>query len=155
MCFCRIDLDVKLRSGGLSLYEVILNGAFKNLSVKGINPRYACYYYISLGNVKALRPLYTGLRKTINVNTFLGTKMPVPPAEEQQKIVAFLDWKMAGINKLLSDEHKKVASYTELRKAIIDEAISHGFAAEKKVDRGEFWLGELPSSWDVHALNRL
>ena len=155
MAFCLFDIDETPRTVGLSQYEGMLTGAYTILSVKGINPRYACYYYISLDNVKALRPLYTGLRKTINVNTFLGTKMPVPTAEEQQKIVAFLDWKMAGINKLLSDEHKKVASYTELRKAIIDEAILHGFEAEKKVDSGVFWLGEIPSSWEVKALKRI
>lgn len=43
MAFCLFDIDETPRTVGLSQYEGMLTGAYTILSVKGINPRYACY----------------------------------------------------------------------------------------------------------------
>ena len=36
----------------------MLTGAYTIFHVANINPHYAYYYYLSLDNVKAMRPLY-------------------------------------------------------------------------------------------------
>ena len=91
MAFCLFDIDETPRTVGLSEYDGMLTGAYTIMRVDNINPRFIYYYYLMLDNGKMLRPLYSGLRKTININTFLGTKIPVPPRDEQDQIVRFLD----------------------------------------------------------------
>ncbi len=65
MAFCLFDIDETPRTVGLSQYNGMLTGAYTIFHVANINPHYAYYYYLSLDNVKAMRPLYSGLRKTI------------------------------------------------------------------------------------------
>jgi len=101
MVFCLFDVDETPRTVGLSEYNGMLTGAYTIMKVNNVNAKYVYYYYLSLDNQKMLRPLYTGLRKTINVNTFQATKLPIPPRAEQDQIVRFLDWKVSAINRLI------------------------------------------------------
>lgn len=155
MAFCLFDIDETPRTVGLSGYDGMLTGAYTIMRVSNINARFIFYYYLALDNSKMLRPLYTGLRKTININTFQSTKVPVPPREEQNQIVRFLDWKVSNINKLINIKKKQVSAYKELRKAIIDQGILHGFRKSEKKDSGVYWLGEIPATWEVLSLKRI
>jgi len=56
----------------------MLTGAYTIMSVQNVNARYVYYYYLMIDNQKMLRPLYTGLRKTIKIETFQNTKLPRP-----------------------------------------------------------------------------
>ena len=155
MAFCLFDIDETPRTVAVSSYNGMLTGAYTIFHVNNINPRYVYYYYLSLDNVKALRPLYSGLRKTINVGTFLGTKLPVPSSTEQDQIVRFLDWKVSGINKLISVKKRQVSEYSELRKAVIDQGILYGFSKSENKYSGVYWLGEIPATWEVFSLKRV
>ena len=90
--FCFFDIDETPRTVGLSSFNGMTTGAYNIFHIDGINSHYMYYYYLALDNGKAMRPLYKGLRKTIGIDTFLGTKMPVPPRAEQDQIVRYLDW---------------------------------------------------------------
>ena len=63
---------------------------------------------------------YTGLRKTIKTDTFLRTKMPVPPINEQDAIVNYLDWKTSKIFSIsnyflrFSNEFRRIKGDDEL-----------------------------------------
>lgn len=155
MAFCLFDIDETPRTVGLSNYDGMLTGAYTIFHVKNVNSRYVYYYYLALDNVKALRSLYSGLRKTINTGTFLGTKLPVPPREEQDQIVRFLDWKVSVINRLISVKKRQISAYKELRKATIDQGILHGFKKSEKKESGVNWLGKIPTMWEVMPLKRI
>lgn len=114
MAFCLFDIDETPRTVGLSGYNGMLTGAYTIMRVSNINARFIYYYYLALDNGKMLRPLYTGLRKTININTFQSTKVPVPPREEQDQIVRFLDWKVSGINRLIAIKKQRRALIFDL-----------------------------------------
>ena len=114
MAFCLFDIDETPRTVGLSGYNGMLTGAYTIMRVSNINARFIYYYYLALDNGKMLRPLYTGLRKTININTFQSTKVPVPPREEQDQIVRFLDWKVSNINKLINIKQEQLRTVKEL-----------------------------------------
>lgn len=113
MAFCLFDIDETPRTVGLSGYNGMLTGAYTIMRISNINARFIYYYYLALDNGKMLRPLYTGLRKTININTFQSTKVPVPPRSEQDQIVRFLDWKVSSINKLINIKHKEISELNE------------------------------------------
>ncbi|SDE12389.1 restriction endonuclease subunit S [Peptococcus niger] len=155
MVFCLFDVDETPRTVGLSNFDGMLTGAYTIMDVNNINSRYILYYYLALDNGKLLKPLYTGLRKTINVNTFQSTQIPAPPRAEQDQIVRFLDWKVSAVNRLISVKKKQVIVYRELRKAIIDQGMLYGFKNTDRKDSGIYWLGEVPATWDVLPLKRI
>lgn len=92
---------------------------------------------------------------TTKWETMRNIYLPVPPKNEQNQIVHFLDWKISEINKLISIKKKQVSFYKELRKALIDEGILYGFQKSRSKESGVYWLGNIPESWEVLPLKRV
>ena len=146
--FCLFDIDETPRTVGLSNLNGMLTGAYDVFHISGINSRYLLYYYLCLDNVKALRPLYKGLRKTINIDTFLGTRMPVPPSAEQDQIVRYLDWQVSKINRLIAAKRKEIALLKEHRAAKINQAVTTGIHSDTQLAyTGYNWLPYAPANW--------
>ncbi len=123
IAFCLFDMDETPRTVGLSKYEGMLTGAYDIFHISGINPSYLAYYYTALDDMKALRYYYTGLRKTINSNTFLNIKLPIPPQNEQDKIVKYLDWKVSCAKRLQASKKKEVVLLREYVDSVFSAAI--------------------------------
>ena len=123
VAFCLFDMDETPRTVGLSNYKGMLTGAYDIFHVNDINPRFFAYYYTALDDMKALRYYYSGLRKTINSNTFLNIKLPVPPIDEQEKIVKYLDWKVSCAKRLQASKKKEVTLLRELLDSVFSEAV--------------------------------
>lgn len=156
MAFCLFDIDETPRTVGLSGYNGMLTGAYTIMRVSNINARFIYYYYLALDNGKMLRPLYTGLRKTININTFQSTKVPVPPREEQDQIVRFLDWKVSNINKLINIKKKEIKAIDALKRSTVSHAITRGLTADAPMKySGVKWLGDIPAHWKVTKLRQI
>lgn len=152
MAFCLFDIDETPRTVGLSDYYGMLTGAYTIFHVKNVNSRYVYYYYLSLDNVKALRSLYSGLRKTINTGTFLGTKLPVPPREEQDQIVRFLDWKVSGINKLINIRKRQIAELEEIKRSKIGLLIMGQQQNVPYKETAVSWVKIIPAHWAEKSL---
>lgn len=156
MAFCLFDIDETPRTVGLSGYNGMLTGAYTIMRVSNINARFIYYYYLALDNGKMLRPLYTGLRKTININTFQSTKVPVPPREEQDQIVRFLDWKISGINKLINIKKKEIKAIDALKRSMVSHTITRGLTADAPMKySGVKWLGDIPVHWKITKLRQI
>ena len=80
--FCLFDVDETPRTVGLSKHHGMITGAYDVFKPHDINSEYFYYYYLSLDNAKALKPLYSGLRKVIPFPSFMAIKFPVPPRRE-------------------------------------------------------------------------
>lgn len=156
MAFCLFDIDETPRTVGLSGYNGMLTGAYTIMRVSNINARFIYYYYLALDNGKMLRPLYTGLRKTISINTFQSTKVPVPPREEQDQIVRFLDWKISSINKLINIKKKEIKAIDALKRSMVSHAITRGLTTDAPMkDSGVKWLGDIPAHWKITKLRQI
>ncbi len=121
--FCLFDIDETPRTVGLSHHSGMITGAYDVFYITGINPKYLQYYYLSLDNVKAMRPLYTGLRKVIGMTTFMQISLPLPPRTEQDQIVCFLDWKLSQINRLINAKKKQIALLQDQKRVVVNEAV--------------------------------
>ncbi len=156
MAFCLFDIDETPRTVGLSEYNGMLTGAYTIMHVSNINSRYIYYYYLYLDSKKMMKPLYSGLRKTININTFQSTKIPVPPREEQDQIVRFLDWKVSRINKLINIKRKEIKNIDALKRSMISHVITHGLTACTSTKySGTKWLGNIPAHWQIIKLRQI
>lgn len=156
MVFCLFDIDETPRTVGLSNIDGMLTGAYTIFHVSNINSRYVYYYYLALDNVKAMRPLYSGLRKTINTGTFLGTKLPVPPREEQDQIVRFLDWKVSRVNRLINMRRKAIKTIDTMKYSMVSSAVTRGLNPDALMRfSGVKWLGDIPAHWQTIKLRQL
>ena len=156
MAFCLFDIDETPRTVGLSQYGGMLTGAYTIFHVANINSHYAYYYYLSLDNVKAMRPLYSGLRKTINTGTFLSCKLPLPPRPEQDQIVRFLDWKVASINRLINIKRAEIKRLEELKLSQLFAIVTQGLNEKVElIDSGIEHIGLIPSHWKVLLNHRI
>lgn len=156
MVFCLFDIDETPRTVGLSTHYGMITNAYEVLGVHNITPQYLYYYYLQLDNRKALKPLYHGLRKTITIGTFLQTKLPVPPKEEQDQIVRYLDWQNSRLNKLINAKKKEIALLEEQKQALISQAVTKGLDPHAPLkDSGIDWIGQIPEHWQYSTLGKL
>lgn len=97
----------------------------------------------------------TSVRMRISMDYLGGVLLPVPPRDEQDKIVKYLNWQVSKINELISSKKKKIKVLKEYRKATIDEGILHGFGHIEKKESGIYWLGDIPKSWEILPVKRI
>lgn len=124
---------------------------------------YNNYYYAHIVREMArsgfIQSLYRGIRQRssdFRFEIFAAQYLPVPPREEQDQIVRYLDWQVSKINKLIAAKKKQIVFLKECRKAVIDTAILHGMNKHtEEKDSGVYWLGRIPASWEVLSLRRI
>lgn len=89
--------------------------------------------------------------------TQLGAlKLCVPPLEEQNAMVGFLDKKCSEIDNVISAQQKRIALLQELKQSVITHAVTKGLNPNVKMkDSGVEWIGKIPASWDVVHLKRI
>ena len=154
--FCLFDVDETPRTVGLSHNHGMITGAYDVFHPHDINSEYFYYYYLALDNTKALKPLYSGLRKIIPYPSFMATKFPVPPCSEQDQIVRYLDWQISKINHLIHGYQKQIKLLKERRQTIIDRATTQGInekAAYK--NSGVNWIDNIPEHWNMVYAKKL
>jgi type I restriction enzyme S subunit len=72
----------------------------------------------------------------------------IPPLQEQEQIVKYLDDKTTIIDKLISTKQRKVELLKEQRTTLINQVITKGLNPNVKMkDSGVEWIGEIPESW--------
>ncbi|MCF0137555.1 MAG: restriction endonuclease subunit S [Oscillospiraceae bacterium] len=154
--FCLFDVDETPRTVGLSSHHGMITGAYDVFTPHGINSDYFFYYYLTLDNAKALKPLYSGLRKVIPFPSFMANKFPVPPREEQDQIVRYLDWKVSRINKLIHGYQRQIKLLEERRVTEIDQVLTHGIRPDRElIITTAAWMGKVPVEWMPYRMKHL
>ncbi|MEQ9721557.1 restriction endonuclease subunit S [Yersinia alsatica] len=74
----------------------------------------------------------------------------MPPRSEQKEIAAFLDFKTAQIDALISKQKALLDKLAEKRTALISHAVTKGLDPSVTMkDSGVAWLGEIPEHWET------
>lgn len=74
--------------------------------------------------------------------------LPVPPREEQDQIVRYLDWQVSKINRLIAAKRKQIALLKEHRTAKINQAVTTGIHCDTQLAyTGYNWLPYAPANW--------
>lgn len=77
----------------------------------------------------------------------------VPPLQEQEQIVTYLDKKTAIVDALIASKEQKINLLKENRTALINQVITKGLDPNVKLkDSGVEWIGEIPAHWEVCKL---
>lgn len=100
-----------------------------------------------------IQSLYRGIRERssdFRFEVFAAQFYPVPPREEQDQIVRFLDWKVSSINKLINIQKEQIRVIEELKEKAVCEVLLHGIdVGVSYKDSGIEWIGSIPERWKV------
>jgi type I restriction enzyme, S subunit len=88
--------------------------------------------------------------KALRTDRLFEMQIPLPPADEQCAIAAFLDRETARIDALVAAKRRLIALLQEKRAALIARAVTRGLDPEAPTkDSGVAWLGRVPAHWRV------
>lgn len=145
---------------GISPYDGIVSPAYIVCKIR-LEMNYKYLHYLLRSPL--FKTFYNRISYGIRVgqwdmryDDFKSLYIYLPPREEQDQIVRFLDWKLGKINKLIRAKKKQIALLDEQRKATIDKAIMYGINPQaSRKESGIIWLGKIPSQWSVMKLKRV
>ena len=152
LVFKLIDLEnISTSRVGIVPEHGIMSPAYIRFSQRGHeNIRYLFYQYYDLYLRHVYNGLGAGVRATLSASELLNIPIVLPPREEQDQIVRYLDWQVSKINRLIAAKRKEIALLHEQHKRRISEAVLHGNddgCCQK--DSGVEWIGMIPEHWSV------
>lgn len=156
--FCLFDIDETPRTVGLSSVGGMITGAYDVFSINTSLslPEFIYYYFLAVDDNKALRPFYSGLRKVVQMPKFLGIQTPVPPLDEQKKIVEFLSTKTLSIDAQQRERERELRLLDELKQTEIANVVTRGLNPDVPMkDSGIPWIGQIPAHWEIKYLFQL
>lgn len=115
---------------------------------KSVNYAYYCYLFKAMDAKKLFHGMGSGIRLTLSYKDLKNYFLPVPPRDEQDQIVRFLDWKVSSINKLINIKKKEIKAIDALKRSMVSHAITRGLTTDAPMkDSGVKWLGDIPQRW--------
>ena len=143
-------------SYGVSSYTGIVSPAYYVCNLRIENKR---FFNIAIRS-KSYVPFFTQYSKGIRVDQWdlspialKNIPFIVPPLDEQQNIVEFLDEKTTKIDTYIQEKEKEIRSLEELKQAEIAFAVTHGINPDVPMkNSGVAWIGEIPEHWDIFRL---
>lgn len=97
-------------------------GCLSCIPLKNVSATY--YYYLLSAFTDIFEAYASGSTfREISATTFGNIKLPIPPREEQEQIVRFLDWKVSAIDKLIATKEKQLSILKELLQAKIEKQL--------------------------------
>lgn len=157
LIFCLFDLDETPRTVGKSSEHGMITSAYDVFSTNNENdPQFWTYFYQMIDDHKGLRPYYTGLRKVVRSEIFMGIEVFSPPINEQKLISRYLDKKTKQIDSLIKKIQKKIELLKEQRISLINHCVTKGLDPNVEMkDSGIEWIGEIPKHWDIKKIKYL
>ncbi len=149
LVFKMIDLEnISTSRVGIVPDRGIMSSAYIRFSArKVVNVRYFYYQYYSWWLRNIYNGLGAGVRQTLSSSELLDLKIIVPPREEQDQIVRYLDWKIAKINELIQGYEKEVRLLEEYKIFFTNNTVTRGVYKAKFKTVNSNWISELPESW--------
>lgn len=106
-----------------------------------------------------IQSLYRGIRERssdFRFETFARQILPVPPCQEQQKIVSYLESKTLSIDAYVAERERELRLLNELKDAEIANVVTRGLNPDVKMkDSGISWIGMIPEHWDLKRIASL
>lgn len=150
------------------------NGMFQDSSVEGcVSPDYSVFNLIySNANIKYYSYLFKTdlyIAQWANASKGIGSGFNrlytpqfgnivslVPPIEEQNAIVSYLDKVTSKIDAAIAQQQKMIELLNERKQIIINNAVTKGLDPTAKMKpSGVDWIGNIPEHWEVRRLGSL
>lgn len=125
------DFVISLRSfqGGIeyAYYKGIISAAYTILiPSKSLNSNFIKYLFKSYPFIELLKTCVTGIREGQNINyeNLRNKYLMLPPTDEQQQIVEYIELRVANIDKFISSLKNEIEQMQEYKKRLISDAVT-------------------------------
>lgn len=117
-----------------------------------VQPEYLLYVLRAMS--EELRRSFMGsTHQTIYMPDLRRLTVPIPPREEQARIVKRLRTRLPKIDALIARKERLIELLQEKRQALITQAVTKGLDPTVPMkDSGIDWLGKIPAQWQVREL---
>lgn len=134
----------------------IITSAYLAVVPEGIRPEYFNYLMRAYDVQKVFYSMGGGLRQSLKYEDLRRMPLPIPSADEQNKIVVYLDRETTRIDALIAKKSGFIGLLAEKATAIAANAVSKGIAPKATmVDSGVGWIGHIPSHWSIFRVAAL
>lgn len=145
---------------GVSRYNGLVSPAYCVYRLQGENnPRYLHYLYKTPMYLAEFARHSTGVipsRWRMYTDDFGQVLTLVPPREEQDAMVTYLDTATAIIDEAIAQQLRMIDLLNERQRIIINNAVTKGIDGNVNiVDSGIDYIGGIPSHWSVKRLGVL
>ncbi len=139
-----------LRVGRATEHGIITSAYTTIRPMKPETSKFLYYVIYSFDIKKGFYGMGSGVRQGLNYDEAKMLKLPIPPHDEQQRIVANLDTACADINAAISEAKASIEDYKLLKQSIITQAVTKGLDPNVPMkDSGVEWIGQIPRNWEV------
>lgn len=84
---------------------------------------------------------------------FRAISVPLPPEDEQERIVEFLDKKLDDVDRLIGNVQTQIEKLKAYKQSLITEIVTKGLDSTVPMkNSGVEWIGEIPEKWSVVPL---
>jgi type I restriction enzyme S subunit len=155
------SMNVIIGSSGLSNYYGLVSPVYYMLKKKreDYDKKYFHYLFRSLIFQKSLVGVGNGIlehRMRVPMDKLGSHFIPLPPAQEQNRISHHLDKKTSQIDSLINKIEKKIELLKEQRTSLINQYVTKGLDPNVEMkDSGIEWIGEIPKHWKLSRIKYL
>ena len=120
-----LNYDFVTQRVGRVTEEGIITSAYVILRCNdSYNPLYATYMLKALDAQKIFHGMGNGLRLTLNYSEFARQYFPLPPRDEQDAIVRYLDDKCSKIDRAINLKRKQIKLWQEYKARLISDVVT-------------------------------
>lgn len=136
-------------------YEGIITSAYVVCRPrKKVCYNFYTYLFKGMDSMKLFHGMGSGIRLTLSFKELKRQLLPVPPEEEQDAIVFYLDIKCSSIEVLLANKKKEISLLQEMKQRVIADAITRGLNPNVKFKPTNIsWLPEIPEHWKMSKVS--
>ena len=144
--------------GQVSILKIPLctnQGCFGIIPNESMNNSFL-YYSLAI-HAQSFNTLGSGTTfRELSFSTFSSFKLSVPPKEEQDAIVRYLDAATSKIDKAIAMQQKMIDLLNERKQIIIQNAVTKGLDENVEMkNSGVEWIGMIPKHWEMKAIKYL
>ena len=82
--------------------------------------------------------------------------LPIPPVEEQQKIIFSISTQMGKVDALIANVQEQIEKLKAYKQSLITEVVTKGLDPDAPMkDSGVEWIGSIPAHWELPRIKNL
>lgn len=79
--------------------------------------------------------------------------LPIPPVEEQQKIIFSISTQMGKVDALIANVQEQIEKLKAYKQSLITEIVTNGLDPTVPMkDSSVEWIGKMPAHWDINRI---